>query len=962
MHSGSAIAFQLDSLSSGLKFDLKSIDFKTENSFTSLGSNAVNLAGNWSLDNLRPGIAPQLTYREYYANFWILSNCSNAQSALNIFGADAVDWAKMPRDNLRYQVNPSTGACTFSLENVPLKNGSVVSIKGETGKNPTSPITNRKITIDNNGDGTWDSIDIGVDTNYDGMMDRFITTGDTQNSRLDADRQMQGLYKGGQLGSGLWQDYTDWSTTQLVTDNLHTFTADYVVPDLSPIGAFYESKSAQYDNAASIAIKTLRVLDGAGRAAGASQLAALDTNADGKLSGAELNGLTAWRDLNEDGVVNLDSGSGELTSLSLALANAGISSIRAGDYAFYTEGNASYRTAAQNTVNAPLDRLAEPAAPMAAFSSYALLRNTDNRFNINASLWIDWSASQVKVSSDQRNMVGTDSADTFDIDYYAAYNGLYFDLSLVQNFYAGGGDDFVGGSGRSDSIWGGAGNDSLLGYAGDDRLYGEEGNDTLNGGAGNDTLDGGIGNDLVFGDDGDDTSVGGDGNDELQGNAGNDRLHGGAGDDKLFGQAGNDTLIGGDGNDIMLGFTPSNDSKQTLAAGEIDDDVLYGGNGTDQLWGGLGNDYLDGGADNDLVMGGDGDDNLFGGSGDDEINGNTGNDFLVGDAGADKMFGGVGADRLWGGDGDDIMLGFTPSNDSRQTLAAGEIDNDIMNGGAGNDLMLGGLGDDQLWGGTGNDELQGGDGSDSLYGEAGKDKLFGGVGNDILYGGDDDDVLVGFNPTNDTKQTLAAGETDEDFLYGGAGNDTLLGGLGNDYLDGGAGADDMEGGSGDDTYIVNSVNDAILEQRDERYDKVRSSCNTILNANIEELRLLDGYTINGTGNSLNNTIIGNGQNNILDGVTGADVMTGGAGNDTYYVDNVGDRTVEFAGEGMDTVNASISCTLGDNLENLMLLDFSKAEKGIADGVDILVYGYPKAFELDYMQGNAVAGYKGTCAL
>lgn len=33
-----------------------------------------------------------------------------------------------------------------------------------------------------------------------------------------------------------------------------------------------------------------------------------------------------------------------------------------------------------------------------------------------------------------------------------------------------------------------------------------------------------------------------------------------------------------------------------------------------------------------------------------------------------------------------------------------------------------------------------------------------------------------------------------------------------------------------------------------------------------------------------------------------------------------------------------------------------------NGTNLLVYGYPKAYELDYSQGNAVAGYKGTCAL
>lgn len=210
--------------------------------------------------------------------------------------------------------------------------------------------------------------------------------------------------------------------------------------------------------------------------------------------------------------------------------------------------------------------------------------------------------------------------------------------------------------------------------------------------------------------------------------------------------------------------------------------------------------------------------------------------------------------------------------------------------------------------------------------------------------------------------TLNPGETDDDWLYGGEGKDTLLGGLGNDYLDGGAGADNMQGDQGDDTYIVNSVNDVILEQANQGYDTVISSANYILNANIEELRLLEGYNINGTGNALNNRIIGNAQDNILDGVTGADTMIGGLGNDTYYVDNIGDQLVELVGEGTDTVQSKISYALGENVESLNLLDFDKPEKGLVDGAPVLVYGLPKANELDYMQGDAVPNYKGTCAL
>ena len=229
-------------------------------------------------------------------------------------------------------------------------------------------------------------------------------------------------------------------------------------------------------------------------------------------------------------------------------------------------------------------------------------------------------------------------------------------------------------------------------------------------------------------------------------------------------------------------------------------------------------------------------------------------------------------------------------------------------------------------------------------------------------GGAGDDILIGFTGYNEAKQTLSYGETDNDWLYGGAGNDLLLGSVGDDYLDGGAGADTMEGGKGDDIYVVNSVNDTILELAGEGYDMVVSSANYLLNTGIEELRLLEGYDIHGTGNALDNLIIGNSSDNILDGVTGADTMMGAAGDDTYYVDNAFDQVIELAGEGIDTVQTTIDTVLAANVENMILLDFAKPEKGLVDGEPALVYGYPKANELDYTQGDAVPDFWGTCAL
>ena len=58
---------------------------------------------------------------------------------------------------------------------------------------------------------------------------------------------------------------------------------------------------------------------------------------------------------------------------------------------------------------------------------------------------------------------------------------------------------------------------------------------------------------------------------------------------------------------------------------------------------------------------------------------------------------------------------------------------------------------------------------------------------------------------------------------------------------------------------------------------------------------------------------------MLDGGAGADTMIGGAGNDTYVVDNAGDVVIENAGEGTDTVQrVDHTYPLAANVENLTL--------------------------------------------
>ena len=59
-------------------------------------------------------------------------------------------------------------------------------------------------------------------------------------------------------------------------------------------------------------------------------------------------------------------------------------------------------------------------------------------------------------------------------------------------------------------------------------------------------------------------------------------------------------------------------------------------------------------------------------------------------------------------------------------------------------------------------------------------------------------------------------------------------------------------------------------------------------------------------------------NDYIDGGLGADRMFGGAGHDTYVVDNAGDLVTENAGEGFDTVRVSFSYTIPLNVERLEL--------------------------------------------
>ncbi|MDQ6434370.1 cadherin domain-containing protein [Mesorhizobium sp. LHD-90] len=341
---------------------------------------------------------------------------------------------------------------------------------------------------------------------------------------------------------------------------------------------------------------------------------------------------------------------------------------------------------------------------------------------------------------------------------------------------------------------------------------------------------------------------------------------------------------------------------------------------------------------------------LPGTSEEDQIFGRAGNDTLSGLAGSDELFGEVGNDRLTGGAGVDTLSGGA-GNDTYTLTADDPAEDTVVElSGEGTDTVE----TDQSYtltafvenlfltgsasiDGTGNElsnTITGNTGSNVLDGGAAADTMRGGQGDDVYYVESiGDAVTESSNSGSDEVRTtltsyLLVGNV-ERLTYTGVANftgtgnslaNTITGGNGGDTLDGLGGADILIGIGGDDTYVVNNVGDQVVEAADEGFDTVRSSVTYTLGSDVDQLILTGSGGLGGTGNELNNSLIGNTGANTLDGGLGLDILTGGSGNDTYIVTDVGDTIVEAAGAGTgtDTVRTSlVSYLLDTNVENLI---------------------------------------------
>ena len=559
----------------------------------------------------------------------------------------------------------------------------------------------------------------------------------------------------------------------------------------------------------------------------------------------------------------------------------------------------------------------------------------------------------------------------------------------------------------------------LTGNDGDNIMTGNAGNDTLDGGAGDDTLDGGIGNDIIV--------IG-----TAADHGGGEVINGGAGADVIF-------FSGTDGEtltltdqvtaveQVVIGTAPGSLVPLVIPITNLNVNAAAVGNSL-SITGNAGDNVLTGTSANDTLNGGAGHDTLNGGAGTNTLLGDTGNDRYMVDASTNLVIEGLAA-------GTDTVVAslnytltanvenleltgtaLTGTGNGLANVLTGTSGNDTLSGLVGNDTLIGGAGQDTVTGGTEHDRIV------MLVTAGDVDIADGGAGTDTLalVGVVDGDGVVVVNLASLTDQVTRIGTVASEALVqknfenldasglgssvtvtgiaganaiiGSNGADSINGGAGNDTLNGGTGDDAMDGGAGNDTSIVDSLGDTVTETLAGfagGIDTVQSSVNFTLGANVENLTLLGGTDIYGTGNALNNVLTGNSGHNTLYGNAGNDtliggdgndhlsgdegndkliggdgddlllggpgnnMLIGGKGNDSYFVFFLTDVVTEALNAGTDTVVAHLNYTLGANLENLTLaaLPGNLPINGTGNALNNIITGFSGDNLLSGLAGN-----------
>jgi Ca2+-binding RTX toxin-like protein len=300
-----------------------------------------------------------------------------------------------------------------------------------------------------------------------------------------------------------------------------------------------------------------------------------------------------------------------------------------------------------------------------------------------------------------------------------------------------------------------------------------------------------------------------------------------------------------------------------------------------------------------------------------------------------------------GGENDDQLLG--SMHNGVKTVAFGDGGNDILKGSAFGDTLEGGTGDDELSGGGGDDTYvfagSSNLGVDIITNEAANVNtdtvdLTNYAGDTLVtlptvystasprYGvyGSNGNLKVKLDNATALENVLGSSNYSND-LRGNSRPNTLKGGNVADILEGAGGNDRLEGGAGDDTYNFEGGNlgtDTVIEAAGADKDLLNfrmfaSGINIDLSRSFGayggvyamdspnlKLILSNPSAIEDVfGSTFDDTITGNGRDNVLHGFNGKDTITGSGGADELWGDVGDDRLFSdaydlvYGGPGID---------------------------------------------------------------
>ena len=241
--------------------------------------------------------------------------------------------------------------------------------------------------------------------------------------------------------------------------------------------------------------------------------------------------------------------------------------------------------------------------------------------------------------------------------------------------------------------------------------------------------------------------------------------------------------------------------------------------------------------------------------------------------------------------------------------------------------------------------------SDTLVANSGADTLTAGSGVATLVGGSGNDLFV-VNNANDVVQL--GGTFGSDTIQSSVGytlptniNTLVLTGsaaikgvanAGNDTLTSNSGLDTLVGGAGGDTFILNNASDVIQTSAAAALNAIEVGSSYVLPTTVNTLILTGTSKLKGTANSGNDTLVSN---------TAINTLIGGAGGDTFILNNASDVIQTGSAAALNTIEVGSSYVLPTTV-NKLILTGSAALKGTANsaadtlvsnsGIDTLIGG------------------------